>query len=154
MSLAGVMASKNQVGFFSVIVLPMLEAFVEGFEAARPLVEQAKANVEWWKSRNETNYTIQDLSSYLAAMSNTMEQRASLIDFPSDADKESGMSLPETSDSHLMSATGRRSWRNIRDQPSMLARLTSSKDDRSNKVHPIGEEEIRGLIPANKAVVK
>jgi hypothetical protein len=127
LSLAAVMASKNQAGFFAVIVLPMLEVFVEGFEAARPLLEQARANVEWWKSRNETNYVIQELSTYRAAMAKTMEQRASLIDIPTDLDKETGILLPETEE-EKHGSLGRPS-KGVRDQSGLISRLMSITED-------------------------
>ena len=93
----GVMAAKNQTGFFSVIVLPMLEAFVDGFSGAAPLLEQAKANIEWWKTRTAANYTIQDIGTYSSAMIKSLEtQKGSLRDWPTDLDRETGLKIPET----------------------------------------------------------
>ena len=93
------MAAKNQTGFFAVIILPMLEAFVDGFPGAAPLAKQAQANVAWWKTRTADNYSVQDLSAYSSAMVSTLGMhKGSLRDWPTILDRETGVWLPETDD--------------------------------------------------------
>lgn len=40
---------ETQVGFFEVIVIPLFTSFVEAFPDCSPLMEQATANLEYWK---------------------------------------------------------------------------------------------------------
>ena len=39
-----------QVGFFEIVVLPLLSSFVDVFPHAEPLLEGAKANLAYWNS--------------------------------------------------------------------------------------------------------
>ena len=110
----GVMAAKNQTAFFAVIILPMLEVFVDGFPGAAPLAKQAKANVAWWKTRTADNYSVQDLSGYSSAMVTTMArmQRGSLRDWPTILDRETGVWL-QVVVYHLLRSHQAAGWRRI-----------------------------------------
>ena len=81
------MSSKSQGGFFSIFVMPMLEAFSSAFPCTEPLKQQAQANLDFWMSRNDSNYQIQDLEHYKELMSRTMEGHgASLRDLITELD--------------------------------------------------------------------
>ena len=81
------MSSKSQCGFFSIFVMPMLEAFSSAFPCTEPLKEQAQANLNFWKSRNDSNYQIWDLVHYKELMSRAVEGHgASLRDLISELD--------------------------------------------------------------------
>eukprot|EP00873_Tetraselmis_striata_P034134 jgi/Tetstr1/454398/TSEL_004029.t2 len=45
---SGVTSAKSQVGFFDVIVLPLLTDFVSMFPECKPLLDQASANRKYW----------------------------------------------------------------------------------------------------------
>ena len=144
------MAAKNQIGFFTVICLPMLEAFADGFEAAKPLLQQAQANVQWWRLRTPDNYTIQDIGTYRTAMNVTVEQQpeASLIDFVTDLDRESGMKLPECGEEQEVEnhafGTGKKNWAKAR-------RLSTRKvPSRENLVSKIGRAMSRENLMSSR----
>ena len=147
------MAEKNQIGFFKVIVLPMLEAFADGFEAARPLLQQARANLQWWRLRTPDNYSPEDIQTYRSAMNFTVEQQPepSLIDFVTDLDKESKMKLPEVDGDEEgesendpendLFGNGSKNW-------AVARRLTHQAKSRGNIAHKIREISRESLMPS------
>jgi hypothetical protein len=42
-------ASKSQVGFYNVVVLPLYTAFCAAFSTCNPLLEEAKSNYQHWQ---------------------------------------------------------------------------------------------------------
>jgi hypothetical protein len=50
----------NQIGFFKVMVLPMLSAWVEAFPECEPLLRQAEANFQHWMSKSTRRATSMD----------------------------------------------------------------------------------------------
>ena len=68
---AGAMAPHNQIGFFNVIVIPMLNAFSSTFSSVKPLKDHAEANLNFWKTRNEINYKVWDQAHYKEEMLRT-----------------------------------------------------------------------------------
>jgi len=52
-SKTGVNYPSNQIGFLDVIIVPMLESFVQVFPGAALLLEKAKTNREEWQKRAE-----------------------------------------------------------------------------------------------------
>jgi cAMP-specific phosphodiesterase 4 len=40
--------TESQVGFFRIVALPLLEAYVEQFPAASPLLSEAQSNCTYW----------------------------------------------------------------------------------------------------------
>uniref|UniRef100_A0A7S1X2V9 PDEase domain-containing protein n=1 Tax=Tetraselmis chuii TaxID=63592 RepID=A0A7S1X2V9_9CHLO len=52
--LLGATAPENQVGFFKVIVLPLLRAWTEVFPSSSPLLEQAEANLSFYSTQVAT----------------------------------------------------------------------------------------------------